>query len=212
MRIVVGTYRLVLAAIVFVALFWTPSTGLDFELTDYVYFTNQSNLLLAIVMTWAGVATFTRRSGPPLWLIGATTLFILITGLVAYLILDPAPPGEEVVVLGLTHDELVHRLAPIAAFAHFVFMVPHRRLRVSHAAWWLVYPVAYCVFATVRGLAAPGSAYPYPFVDVSDIGYGGLLLNVVVYGVGFFVLGLILVGIDRVLPARAILGSSRNRT
>lgn len=205
MRIVVGLYRLALAAITFLALFWAPSTGLSFELTDYVYFTNQSNLLLAVVMTWAGVAALTRRTGPPLWLVGAVTLFILITGLVAYLILDPAPPGEEVVALGMTHDQLVHRLTPIAAFVHFVAMVPHRRLRVSHAACWLLYPVAYCAFATVRGLVSPGSAYPYPFVDVSEIGYGGLLLNVVIYGIGFFVLGLVLVGIDRLLPARALL-------
>jgi len=208
MRIVVGTYRLALAAITFVALFWAPSTGLHFELTDYVYFTNQSNLLLAVVMAWAGVAALTRRPGPPLWLIGAVTLFILITGLVAWLILDPAPPGEEVVALGLTHAEIVHRLTPIAAFVHFVLMVPHRRLRVSHAAWWLLYPVAYCAFATVRGLVSPHSAYPYPFVDVSDIGYDGLLLNVVVYGIGFFLLGLALVGIDRLLPRRAIVGGS----
>ena len=208
MRIVVGVYRLALAAITFVALFWSPSGGLSFHIEDYVYFTDQSNLLLAVVMLWGGVAVLARRTEPQPWLWGAVTLFILITGLVSYLILDPAPPGEEVIALGLTHDQLVHRLTPIAAFVHFVLMVPHRRLRISHAAWWLVYPVAYCAFATVRGLVSPDSAYPYPFVDVTDIGYGGLLLNVVVYGLGFFVLGLILVGIDRVLPARAILGGS----
>ncbi|MDM7830975.1 Pr6Pr family membrane protein [Cellulomonas edaphi] len=208
MRIAVGTYRLALAAITFVALFWAPSTGPHFELTDYVYFTNQSNLLLALVMTWAGVAALARRAGPPPWLVGAVTLFILITGLVAYLILDPAPPGEEVVALGMTKAEIVHRLTPVAAFVHFVLMVPHRRLRVLHAAWWLLYPVAYCAFATVRGLASPASAYPYPFVDVSEIGYDGLLVNVLLYGVGFFVLGLVLVVIDRLLPVRALLSDS----
>ncbi|WP_231495909.1 Pr6Pr family membrane protein [Cellulomonas sp. HZM] len=88
---------------------------------------------------------------------------------------------------------------------HFVLMVPHRRLHVSTAAWWLLYPVAYCAFTTVRGVLAPGSAYPYPFVDVDSIGYGGLLLNVLLYGIGFFVLGLAIVGLDRLLPRRAIL-------
>ncbi|WP_051681557.1 hypothetical protein [Cellulomonas sp. HZM] len=96
MRFVVGTYRLALAAITFVALFWAPSTGVTFHLTDYVYFTNQSNLLLALVMTWAGVAAFAGRPGPSAWLLGAVTLFILITGLVSYFILAPAPPGQEV--------------------------------------------------------------------------------------------------------------------
>jgi len=206
MGVVVGIYRLTLAAIAFIALFWTPSRGVHLDLEDYVYFTNQSNLLLAVVMAWGGVAVLARRTEPPPWLFGAVTLFILITGLVAYLILDPAPPGEEVVALGLTHDQLVHRLTPIAAFVHYLLMVPHRRLRVRNAAWWLLYPVAYCAFTTLRGIVSPGSPYPYGFIDVSELGYGGLVINVLIYGVGFFVLGLVLVGIDRLLPARAILG------
>jgi len=206
MGVVVGVYRLALAAITFVALFWSPSGGLSLDLEDYVYFTNQSNLLLAVVMAWGGVAVLARRLEPPPWLWGAVTLFLLITGLVSYLILDPAPPGEEVIMLGLTHDQLVHRLTPIATFVHFLLMVPHRRLHVRTAAWWLAYPVAYCAFSTVRGVVSPGSDYPYGFVDVSEIGYDGLLQSVVTYAIGFFLLGLVLVGIDKLLPARALVG------
>jgi hypothetical protein len=206
MGIVVGVYRLALAAITFVALFWSPSGGLSLDIEDYVYFTNQSNLLLAVVMLWGGVAVLARRREPQPWLWGAVTLFLLITGLVSYFILDPAPPGEEIIALGLTHDQLVHRLTPIAAFVHYLLMVPHRRLRIRNAAYWLLYPVAYCAFTTVRGVLSPGSAYPYGFIDVSELGYGGLLLNVVIYGIGFFVLGLALVGIDRLLPAQPIIG------
>jgi hypothetical protein len=206
MTVVVGLYRLALAAITLVALFWRPSTGLHLTVEDYVYFTNQSNLLMALAMLWGAVAAFTRRPDPPTWVFGAVTLFLLITGLVSYFILDPSPPGEEVVALGLTKAEIVHRLTPIATTLHFVLMVPHRRLRVRNAAWWLLYPVAYCAFSTVRGVVSPGSDYPYGFVDVSEIGYGGLLLNVLIYGVGFFVLGLVVVGLDRLLPARPLVG------
>ncbi|WP_426595466.1 Pr6Pr family membrane protein [Cellulomonas sp. McL0617] len=206
MGVVVGVYRLALAAITFVALFWTPSHGLRLDLEDYVYFTNQSNLLLAVVMLWGGIAVLARTTEPSPWLWGAVTLFLLITGLVSYLILDPAPPGQEVIALGLTHDQLVHRLTPIAAFVHFLLMVPHRRLRIRNATWWLAYPVAYCAFTTVRGVVSPGSPYPYGFIDVSELGYGGLLLNVLLYGVGFWVLGLALVGLDRLMPARALIG------
>ena len=206
MGVVVGIYRLALAAIGLLALFWAPSTGLTFDLQDYVYFTNQSNLLLAVVMLWGGVAVLVRRTEPAPWLFGAVTLFILITGLVSYLILDPAPPGDEIVALGLTRDQIVHRLTPVMAFVHFLLMVPHRSLRIRNAAYWLLYPVAYCAFATLRGVLSPGSAYPYGFVDVSELGYDGLLLNVLIYGIGFFVLGLVLVGLDRLLPARPLVG------
>lgn len=206
MTVVVGLYRLALAAITLVALFWKPSTGLHLTVEDYVYFTNQSNLLMALVMLWGAATAFTRRPDPPSWLFGAVTLFLLITGLVSYFILDPSPPGEEIVALGLTKAEIVHRLTPVATTLHFVLMVPHRRLRVRDAAWWLLYPVAYCAFTTVRGVVSPSSDYPYGFIDVSELGYGGLLLNVLIYGVGFFVLGLVVVGVDRLLPARALLG------
>jgi hypothetical protein len=206
MTVVVGLYRLALAAITLVALFWRPSTGLHLTVEDYVYFTNQSNLLMALVMLWGAGVAFTRRPDPPTWVFGAVTLFLLITGLVSYFILDPSPPGEEIIALGLTKAQIVHRLTPIATTLHFVLMVPHRRLRVRSAAWWLLYPVAYCAFSTVRGVLSPTSDYPYGFVDVSEIGYGGLLLNVLIYGVGFFVLGLVVVGVDRLLPARALLG------
>ncbi|MGY4642224.1 Pr6Pr family membrane protein [Cellulomonas sp. URHB0016] len=210
MSVVVGLYRLALAAITLVALFWRPSTGLHLTVEDYVYFTNQSNLLMALLMLWGAAAAFTRRPDPPSWAFGAVTLFLLITGLVSYFILDPSPLGEEVIALGLTKAEIVHRLTPIATTLHFVLMVPHRRLRVRNAAWWLLYPVAYCAFSTLRGVLSPGSDYPYGFVDVSELGYGGLLTNVLVYSTGFFVLGLVVVGADRLLPARALLGRQQD--
>jgi hypothetical protein len=210
MAVVVGIYRLALAVITFVALFWAPSSGPYFHLTDFVYFTDQSNLLMVVVMAWGGVAALTRRAGPPPWLWGAVTLYLLITALVAQLILAPPAPGAEIILLGLTKVGVVHQLAPLATFVHFVAMVPHRRLRIRIALYWLAYPVAYIGFIVVRGLVSPDSAYPYGFIDVHKIGYGGLLLNILVYGTAFWVLGLVLVGIDRLLPARALLGARRD--
>ena len=45
-------------------------------------------------------------------------------------------------------------------------------------------------------------AYPYPFVDVSVIGYPSMLLNSVGIGVLFALFGLVIVAIDRILPSR----------
>jgi hypothetical protein len=207
MAVVVGIYRLAVAAVTFVALFWTPQGGLYFHLTDWVYFTDQSNLLMVVVMAWGGVAALTRRSGPPPWLWGAVTLYLLITALVAQLVLDPPAPGATIIELGLTKVGVVHQLAPLATFVHFLLMVPHRRLRIRVALYWLAYPVAYIAFIVVRGLVSPHIDYPYGFIDVPKIGYGGLLLNILIYGFAFWVLGLVLVGIDRLLPARALLGA-----
>ena len=43
--------------------------------------------------------------------------------------------------------------------------------------------------------------YPYPFLEVGQLGYERVLLNMGVLMAAFAVLGLILVGIDRLLGA-----------
>src|SRR5690606_16793697 len=59
---------------------------------------------------------------------------------------------------------------------------------------------------------SPGSAYPYGFVDLDALGWTGLLVNVVLYGAGFFVLGLLIVGIDRLLPTGPLIGRYPERS
>jgi hypothetical protein len=43
--------------------------------------------------------------------------------------------------------------------------------------------------------------YPYPFLDVTQLGYDRVLLNMAVLTAAFAFLGLVLVGIDRMLGA-----------
>ena len=55
----------------------------------------------------------------------------------------------------------------------------------------------------------PGSEYPYGFIDLDALGWGGLGLNLVLYGGAFYALGLLVVAVDRVLPARPLGGNVR---
>jgi hypothetical protein len=207
MAYVVGLFRL---AVVYCALLGTDGAWLHGDVSSRVFFTTQSNLVLAVVLAWAGIASLLGKRQPPGWLKGAVTLFILITGLVAYLVL--APPGPEPHVLGpFTSTDLVHRVVPIAAFVDFLVCDEHRRLRLRYALWWLTYPAAYFAFALIRGAIYPHRAYPYPFVDVHEHGYGGVAVNFVVYGVLFWLLGAALCGIDRLMRARPLVGNVRPR-
>lgn len=204
MRLFIGIFRAVVAAFVVVG---TRDIWLHGEADGLVYFTNQSNLLLGAVFAWAAIATLGWSAQPPAWLKGAVTVFIVITGLVSYFILAPEAPGQPTVVLGLTHGQIVHQVTPVLAVIDFIFFDPHRRLTMRNAGLWLLYPLAYCIFTTIRGEVIDGVGYPYGFIDVSDLGYLGLLTNVLIYGIGFFVLGLLLVGIDRVLRPAPLLGN-----
>jgi len=183
MHVVVGLFRLFLVVL---ALVGTRAIWRDGDIEGLVYFTNQTGFLIAVVFAWAGVASLLRRRQPPGWLKGGVTLFAAITGLVANLVL--------------------------AVIVDFLLLDAHRRLRGLDAARWLLYPLAYFAFTTIRGFVSPGSEYPYGFVDLDELGWTGLLVNVVLYGAGFLVLGLVIVGIDRLLPTGPLIGWYADRS
>ena len=60
---------------------------------------------------------------------------------------------------------------------------------------WLIYPAVYLVYILARG--AISAVYPYPFVDVSLLGYRGVLVNTVVFTLIFVGLGLLAVAFTR---------------
>ncbi|MDQ2624066.1 MAG: Pr6Pr family membrane protein, partial [Actinomycetota bacterium] len=173
-----------------------------------VYFTNQTAILLVVVMVWGALSQVTRLPRPPAWFKGAVVVFLLITALVSYFVLAPESPDAPAIFLGLTSGTIEHELNPLLVALDFILFDAHRRLRWRHAALWLLYLVAYAAFTTIRAELIATPDYPYGFVDLGELGWGGFGLNIAMYGVGFYVLGLVVVGLDRVLPAKALLGSS----
>lgn len=65
---------------------------------------------------------------------------------------------------------------------------PRHRLPLWVAGAWLAYPAAWLAYTLVRGEIVDW--YPYPFVDVSELGYGGVLLRCAALLVGFVVAAL----------------------
>ncbi|QBI52405.1 Pr6Pr family membrane protein [Streptomonospora litoralis] len=209
MPLTIGLYR---AAVALVAV-----TGIAMELgraeslRPFVYFTIQSNSVLAVCFAFAAWSAWRGRGGLPAWLKGAITLYILITGLVFNFVLADAPTQAPAANAGQFVDvpwwyvdssDLLHAVAPIMAAADFVLFDRHRRMRPHYAVVWLAYPLAYAVFTTVRGALFQQTAYPYFFVDVSLLGYAGLLRSVLIYGAAFSLLGAVLVVADRLLGAK----------
>ncbi|MFI0465950.1 Pr6Pr family membrane protein [Saccharopolyspora sp. 5N102] len=168
-----------------------------------VYFTIQSNVVVAVVFAWAAVATACGAGHPPKWLKGGTTLYIAITGLVYNLVLAGQPFQMTAALSGTWElgNQLVHLVTPIAAAVDWLLFDEHRRFRWANALHWLAYPFGYLAFALIRGALL--DRYPYPFLDVNALGYDGMALNVVIYGGAFWLLGLAMVAVDRALPRNA---------
>lgn len=201
MFLLVGLFRLLVVAL---GLVGTRAIWRDGDVEGFVYFTNLTSFLAVAVFGWAAVTTLRRREPPPVWAKGLVTLAAAITGLVAWLVLEPESPDAPAVFLGLTDGQVEHRALPIAVVVDFLLLDPHRRARLRDAGLWMLFPVLYFGAILLRGQFSPGSEYPYGFIDLDALGWGGLGLNLVIYGGAFSVLGLVIVAVDRVLPARPL--------
>jgi hypothetical protein len=58
-----------------------------------------------------------------------------------------------------------------------------------------VFPLAYAVYSLLHG--AVTGFYPYPFINVSNLGYDKVFIDMAVLVLVFLGLGLGLIGIDR---------------
>ena len=72
------------------------------------------------------------------------------------------------------------------------------------AVWWLALPLLYAAFSLLRAsggkpIGHTGLLYPYPFLDLKRLGWGGLLRNTAVLLVLFFLLGCVLVGLGALI-------------
>lgn len=86
---------------------------------------------------------------------------------------------------------------PLAYWAWWLSCVPHGALRWRDVAGWLLFPLGYVIWVFLRG--AWVGEYPYPFIDVGQLGWARVGVNALGVMAVFVVLGLVVVGLDRLL-------------
>ncbi|WP_172802329.1 Pr6Pr family membrane protein [Agrococcus jejuensis] len=156
------------------------------------YFTVQSNLLVLAVVAWM----LLRPEGRPRWfdaLRGATTAYIVLTGLVwAVLLASP----EEALGFTVEYPSFVqHRLIPVLMALDWLLVPTQRPLRVGRCIpAWMAYPIAYLALSWVRGGLLDGWI-PYPFLDPAVHGGIGELVVPTGQVLLAFVVGIALVAI-----------------
>ena len=147
-----------------------PETLLRF----FTFFTILSNILVAVCFTvfalksGSGKGTFFSRPG----VLSAVTVYIIIVGAVYQLILRPLwdPQGLQKIA-----DELLHSFTPVYFLLFWLLYVPKSTLQWQHILVWLFFPLCYLVIILLRGAVA--GYYPYPFVNVTELGYVKVFLN-----------------------------------
>lgn len=148
----------------------------------FSYFTIQSNLLIGGVSL--ALALDPRRDGPLFRVLRLDALLcITLTGIVYNTVL------RGLVTLtpsGAVANTMLHDLAPLFAVVVWVWAGPRPRVTARTVWWSTVYPIAWLVYTFVRGAAT--GWYPYPFLDVTELGYAGALTGAAVVAVVFLTL------------------------
>jgi hypothetical protein len=140
-------------------------------LNVFAYFTVESNLIVAV--TCLLLALRPVRASPVFAAARLTGIVaITITGIVYHVALAKLLDLNS---WALVADQLLHTVVPVLAVTGWLAFGPRGLATLRTAAWALVFPVAWLGFTLVRGALI--GWYPYPFIDVTTLGYGRALAN-----------------------------------
>ena len=160
----------------------------------FSYFTVITNTLVAVVLT---CAVTDRESAARQWFLqpwvsSGIAVSIAVVALAYSILLRHLwhPQGWQFIA-----DELLHDVMPLLFLAYWWLCVPKGTLRLKHLPLWLIYPLVYFVYALLRGHLL--GAYAYPFIDVALLGYPQVFVNAGGILVGFVLIALLFIGLDR---------------
>ncbi|MDD0970650.1 MULTISPECIES: Pr6Pr family membrane protein [Pseudomonas] len=160
----------------------------------FSYFTVLTNTLVVVVLTCAVTdrESAARRWFLQPWVSSGIAVSIAVVGLAYSILLRHLwhPQGWQFIA-----DELLHDVMPLLFLAYWWQCVPKGCLRLKHLPLWLIYPLVYFAYALLRGHLL--GAYAYPFIDVALLGYPQVFINAGGILVGFVLMALLVVGIDR---------------
>jgi len=140
----------------------------------FSYFTIQSNIFAFAILLASTVAVASNKKSTILNLLrGAATLYMVITGIVFAVLLAGV---EGSILTAVPWDNIVlHYIMPVVLLVDWLVDKPNKSIAFKNSFVWLIYPVAYVIYSLTRGYFVDW--YPYPFLDPSSNGYGGVLVT-----------------------------------
>jgi len=158
------------------------------------FFTIWTNAAVALTLTVPLVlpdtrlGRFFRRPGVVTG-VAASIVFVMIT---YHLLLSSQTNPEGVALLT---DVLAHYVVPILFVVYWGVLTPKETLGWRDPFVWFLYPLAYQVHVLIRGPLT--GFYPYPFVNVNELGLVPVLRNSLVTGAAFVVIALVFVALGK---------------
>jgi hypothetical protein len=94
-------------------------------------------------------------------------------------------------------DKLLHYVAPLLYLLWWIVGQPHGKLRWSNLPLMLLPTFVYFVLVMLRGLWV--HRYPYPFMNVDELGLGAVLVGALYMAAGLAALAALVIALDHFL-------------
>ena len=162
----------------------------DTLINFFSYFTILTNLLVALYFTAAlltpdtAITSFLRRYTSTT----AIAVYILVVGIIYNVSLRSIWTFTG---WGKISNELLHTVTPIYFLIFWFLLTAKEKLPLRAAIYWMFYPLLYLGYTFIRGSIV--HRYPYPFIDVTKLGYAKVMTNCFGVAVVFFLLFIIFI-------------------
>ena len=183
----------------------SEGTGLSDALWAVVislgFFTITTNLAVALSLTIplfapnSQAGRFFRRPGVVTGLAASIALVAIVYELLLRQAWDPLG-------VALVSDLLVHYIVPTLYVLYWWIVTPKGPLQWQDAFVWISYPLGYAVYVLIRGEFI--NHYPYPFLDVTEIGYLTVFVFMLVLGLFFLLLSWACIGLSKLQRRRRV--------
>jgi hypothetical protein len=139
----------------------------------FAFFTIQSNLLAGLGSLLLAMRADRRSEGFAVLRLSGLTA-ITVTGIVFHAVLARTLDLDGWDAVG---NELVHTVVPVMTVVGWLAAGPRGRIGARTVWLSLIFPVCWLAFTLIRGAIAHW--YPYPFIDVTQLGYFKAAVNCV---------------------------------
>lgn len=163
------------------------------------YFTVWANVLIALAFTAPllnpdrKLADFFMRPAVR----AALATYIVMVSVVYHMLIVPYWNPQGFTWLTATG---LNTVMPILYIIDWLFFAEKRPIFYKHLPYWLIFPAVYGVTSIIRGLFT--NVYPYPFLNVAELGIGDVLFNMFGLVAVFAVVGPIFIKVAHLISDR----------
>lgn len=154
----------------------------------FSYFTILSNIFASAVFIISALrlARNYRTTDRDVAIRGASVMYMVFVGAVFNTLLRDVDLGGLLPWINTVH----HLIMPVAVLVDWIVWPPRSSISLKTVLLWMIFPVVYVVYSLVRGAFV--GFYPYPFLNPTTQGYGGVAVYCVILVVAFAALALLI--------------------